>query len=361
MYHGLEVDMLSVGDADCILVTNWASGVADRVLIDGGNKGDFDAVRAFLAARDITYLDAVVSTHLHDDHAAGLLQLVKDKTVGIGTAYVHVPHNHVDTYKLSRALRLAAGSDEAECFQKTMATAEELALALIERGIPFVEPFEGTQIRFMVVTGPSVAYYEELLAEFTDAEKIKNMDLQKGFRKVWSALHDNASESLDTELLENPQTSPENNASVILAFAYTYGGKNYKYLLTSDAGVPALQRASQAYLLGDCYWVQIPHHGSRHNINPALIKLFGATQAWVSAIGNIDHPRHAVVNAFKKSGARVLSTHYPHSGHLWHHKGNVPTRQGYDSAVPLYEAKLSKAAAASALSNSFFDSLLNAK
>ena len=49
MYNGLEIDMLSLGNADCILVSFWSGVSVHRVLIDGGNKGDAPIVRSFLA------------------------------------------------------------------------------------------------------------------------------------------------------------------------------------------------------------------------------------------------------------------------------------------------------------------------
>jgi len=62
VFNGLEVDMLSVEDADCILVSLWTGYAVTRVLIDGGNAGDFGKLRAFLKKLGISYLDAIVGT-----------------------------------------------------------------------------------------------------------------------------------------------------------------------------------------------------------------------------------------------------------------------------------------------------------
>ncbi len=80
VFDGLEIDMLSLGDADCILVTQWTTAYGPfRVLIDGGSGTDFKTVREFLRTRNVTVLYAVVCTHLHNDHASGLIKLVQDK------------------------------------------------------------------------------------------------------------------------------------------------------------------------------------------------------------------------------------------------------------------------------------------
>lgn len=335
-YDGLEVDMISVGNADCNLVTRWdaASNSWSCVLIDGGNKSDIGKLRDFLKARSISRLNAVVCTHPHDDHSGGLLELVKDESIGIDSAYMHVPQWHVDAAEVEKTLRRVTGSAEADSIRKSLATAKDLVVACTTRGLEVKEPFAGTKIEFLTVVGPSLQYYEELLQEFTDAESIKRVDTQDDLHKVWSALHDHAVEELDTELPADPQTTPENNSSAILAVVQS----GHKYLFTSDAGVPALQNASEEYQLDGCYWMQIPHHGSRRNINPALIKHFSPKRAWVSAEGSRKHPRRAVVNAFKEAGAVVCSTHYPTPTNMWIYSGTVPPRTGYSPLIPLYEA-----------------------
>src|SRR5215831_1920858 len=177
MYNGLEVDMLDVGDADCQLVTFWNGFTSTRVLIDGGRAGDFAKIRGFLSGLSISHLDAVVSTHGHDDHAGGLLKLIKDESIRIGRAFVHCPQIHLNMSKVEQALKIAAGSNEAEVVRKTLDTATELLTALYRRSIPVEEPFTGTLIAgFLTVVGPSRTYYEELVQEFEDATSIENVD-----------------------------------------------------------------------------------------------------------------------------------------------------------------------------------------
>jgi len=333
-YDGLEVDMLSVGNADCILVTNWNASKATRVLIDGANKSGAEVLKNFLKKNQITWLDAVVCTHPHDDHAAGLIELLKDKSIGIASAYMHIPHWHADVPSIKNTLSKIKNSAEAENIRKSLATVEELYSAFTARNIPITEPFSGTQIQFLTVAGPSKEYYEELVMSFGDSESIVSLDTQDSLHKIWALMHDKATEELDTELPPNPQTTPENNSSAILGTIRD----GRKYLFTADAGVPALQKASEAYDLTKCHWMQIPHHGSRRNINPALINLFSPKNAWASAEGSKKHPRRAVVNAFKQVSATVGSTHYPVSSNLWISTGTVPARTNYGPLVPLYEA-----------------------
>lgn len=70
-----RVVVMDVGQGDAILVTDGASSL----LVD---TGPGDAVVAALARANVTHLDAVLLTHLHDDHAGGLGDVIGAVSVG---------------------------------------------------------------------------------------------------------------------------------------------------------------------------------------------------------------------------------------------------------------------------------------
>lgn len=70
-----ELVVLDVGQADAILVRDGAHAV----LVDAGVDGE---VAQALARHHVGHLDAVVITHLHDDHYGGLAELAGLVTVG---------------------------------------------------------------------------------------------------------------------------------------------------------------------------------------------------------------------------------------------------------------------------------------
>jgi len=193
----------------------------------------------------------------------------------------------------------------------------------LSRGILHEEPFQGKTIGPFIVCGPSVAFYEELVGQFADAQKLQS----NAIKELAEALKAKESEVL----LDNPPSDPENDSSVILCAVYD----NKKFLFTADAGPLAFEQAKNVYNLSVCRWMQIPHHGSRRNVTPSLIEYFCPDVAFASAAGNEKHPRQAVVDAFKNTGAKVYSTHYPEGAHLWHSRGDVPARSDYSSATPL--------------------------
>lgn len=339
MYNGLEIDMLNLRDADSILVTKWVDNSATRILIDGGYKKDAPTVQAFLNSMQVKHIDHLVCSHIHDDHAAGLVELVNSRGFGIGQAWLHIPSNHVDRSEMAYVLN-EAGNDGvkfARVIQASLQTRDNLHDALNKRGITIQEPFAGEEVGFMTVCGPSREFYKEKLQEFSNYDKLiekqASLQEQQNIIDIIDALH--ASDDSDSGLLESPLRDPENEVSTILGTKY----KDNVYLLTSDAGVQGLTKAKDAYELANLRFMQIPHHGSRRNVTQELIDHFAPLTAFVSAVGNKKHPRRAVVNAFKKArqGARVFSTHYPTPGNIWHHSGNVPDRPGYSSLIPLYE------------------------
>jgi beta-lactamase superfamily II metal-dependent hydrolase len=338
-FDGFEIDMLSVGDADCILVTKWVGGTATRVLIDGGNAGNVDTVRQFLVGRGVKYIEHVVCTHPHDDHAAGLVELLKDPQFTFVQLWMHQPWKHIDASIYNRAWSQGKTGRVTRMLKKSAETQLSLARVAQARGMQMnTEPFAGEKIGPLFVCGPAKDFYEALLLEFADLGKLAafESDLEQEEREdlIEDALQTAGKMEPESGLLDDPHTDPENNSATIL---WTQHGDE-TFVFTSDAGAQALERAKAAYTIRGCFWMQMPHHGSRHNITKALIQYFSPKEAFVSAAGTRKHPRRAVVNAFKEQGAVALSTHYPTPMHLWLSRGIVPPRTGYGPATAMYEA-----------------------
>src|ERR1043166_818004 len=175
MFNGVEVDMLSVGNADAMLVTRWVDGVATRILIDGGDACDAENVIAFLIRRGATHLNHVVCSHPHDDHAAGLVDVVKSRSLQIDAGWMHFPWYHVDLRELGVTLQRseAKASKVVRIIRASVETARHLLNAFTARGLTPQEPFDPGKIDFLTIAGPTKQYYEELVKEFTDYEVLQ--------------------------------------------------------------------------------------------------------------------------------------------------------------------------------------------
>ncbi len=358
MFDGLEVDMLSLGDADCIVVTQWTDFGPQRVLIDGGQEADARVIREFLRSMNFTNFWGVLCSHLHNDHARGLIKLVQDKSITIHNAWMHDIRNHASSEALRRAS--SGNSTNAEAVKQVLENTRELASAFASRNLTAQEPFAGTGIAgypFMTVLGPSLAFYKDVLAEFTKVEVPQLTSLSflaalSGISAEHSAPKYQNPASLfapalvpppaygelrpslagvlrNSRVKENPTTQPFNDTSSIIGVIF----KGHRLLFTADAGSDALGQIPAEWK--NLLWMQVPHHGSDGNLSQSNIERFCPKTAYVSACGDTSHPDKAIVNGLIKVGAQVFSTHSLNPGHLWYWLGSVPSRTGYGPAIAL--------------------------
>lgn len=80
-----EVHFIDVGQADATLI------LCDNnaMLIDGGNVEDSSLIYSYLHKHNISHLDYIVCTHVHEDHVGGLSGALNYATVGIAYAPVN--------------------------------------------------------------------------------------------------------------------------------------------------------------------------------------------------------------------------------------------------------------------------------
>jgi beta-lactamase superfamily II metal-dependent hydrolase len=354
IYDGIEIDMLSLGDADCIIVTRWFNSQPHRVLIDGGSGGSYEDVAEFLISHGYDLFWAVVCSHCHADHASGLVKLVKDPRFTFLNAWMHDLRNHIGADALQRASRADDGVGQV------VETTAALMRAFASRLITIRAPFAGARIAWspdLTVLGPTLDFYKRTIEEFTDIQNSMSVSsglaqfannpsfygtspMLSAFAKVPISsdlyISPPAPGSLaslfagiitSSTLEEKPKTQPFNNTSTILGVRHN----GLKFMLTADAGSDALDQIGDEWNSLD--WMQVPHHGSDGNLSPDNIERFCPRVAYVSAKGDSCHPSRAVINGLIKVRSNVYSTHT--GGHLWLSSGNVPARSGYWPVEPL--------------------------
>lgn len=324
-----EIEMLNVGNADAIIL-RYINDAGNEyvVVIDAGNKSDgkkvVDQINAYTNQK---YIDLAICTHPDNDHIGGFFYIIDN--MRIDEFWIHDPANHVDISEVRKAITEASLTRKMNKITESIDNNVNLLKVINKKGIKHQEPFRGLHhsIIPLTVLGPSVEFYENLL---------KNFRAVKGLFTEESILeyddkddYESLTESLSDVLDEDDDKSSENNSSTIIAF---HPNNDKKYLFTADTGPMALQDVVDYYFewTKNLDWLDVPHHGSKKNLNSSLIKHFSPKVAFVSGKGKRKYPSMAVVNALKKVGSKVFSTAKQNGNIL--HKNNMSSREGYGSA-----------------------------
>lgn len=348
---GIEIDFLPVGeessggDAIAVRYGNLHGSRDEQVVmvVDGGYKDCGEALVEHITTHYGTdYVDIVVSTHPDQDHSSGLTVVLEE--LGVGELWMHQPWRH-SAEMASLRVQHFESSKLSDWVEKSLRSVSDLESLANSKGIPIIEPFVGTQTSdgIVRVIGPSIPYYVELQTEVAKSGTLGHQAWSV-LTKAAEAVRNLVAETLTEEsLTDSGTTSPRNNSSAILLFSI----EDRHYLLTADAGIPALTYAAGeldalGIAAGELRFIQVPHHGSRHNVGPSILdRLLGPkgqesthSTAFISAPKkNPDkkHPHKKVSNAFIRRGYAVHATQ---GSGKWHHQ-NAPERDGWSSATPM--------------------------
>ena len=356
-----EIDFLAVGDGersgDAIALRYW-DGHSYRIhVIDGGDQAAGQRMVQHIhdwygAPKRI---DAVICTHGDDDHSSGLREVIK--SFKVGGIWMNRPWMYaeliIDSFKDRRMTVESLGRHLREEYP----ILEEIEAMATERRFPIYEAFQGATVGAFEILAPTERRYLNLIPEFSRTPE--QSESHQSYQRAWSnpiaqaarsvrAAAEWVAETWGIETLEeHPETSASNESSVVQLA--TLGSK--RILLTGDAGVISLSEAADYAKSRGCNlpgidFIQVPHHGSRHNVSPTSLDLWlgrplpetrtRGTVAYVS-VGKESktHPRKKVVNAFIRRGSKVYSTK---GTSVWHHC-ETPLRQGWGAAVALEFSK----------------------
>jgi len=351
-----EIDFLPVGDeskgGDAICFRYGDANTPQFVgIIDGGNlaAGDLlvEHIQKYYGTKTV---DLVINTHPHADHTCGLYTVLEQ--LDVRQLMMHKPWDHaVALGSLFKDGRITSASIDKRV-RDALEQAHDLHELATKKGIPIAEPFAGvsTPSPYLQFLSPTQKYYQTLLLEFAATPETVTLEslvdtLLKKAQKVvkW------AKETWDSETLVEPVngTNPENNSSAVTLLMFG----DDRFLFTGDAGVPALEWscAVAEYFkipLQSFKLVQIPHHGSKRNVGPAILDRLvgpavteGTRRFWayvsVPKKGEPKHPSRRVTNAFTRRGGKVIETK---GTAKYLHSTNLPLRPGWITveAMPLH-------------------------
>jgi beta-lactamase superfamily II metal-dependent hydrolase len=330
----LEIDFLPVeatdgpgsksGDAIAVRYSSDTQRTPFVAIIDGGYSSVGEQLVSHIRKHYATnHVDLVISTHPDADHINGLLRVLEN--MDVDELMLHLPWAH---------------HDDVSEFSNVEKVRELYSLA-VKRNVVITEPFsDGGIVRAngaLSILGPSRAYYEELLTEDLGEAVVK----ASAFSTQLSELVEARLEKSHEPLSDTDTTSARNNSSVIVML----DSSDELHLFTGDAGITALGHAADFFeaLGGDfarrkVEFFQVPHHGSRHNLGPAILdRLFplgaSGTTAFISS-GNVDekHPGLAVMDELRERGFTIHST----EGKLLLHGHDAPARESYYPAPQRY-------------------------
>ena len=357
-----EIEFFAVGSAsaagDAILVRYGDEAAFELMLVDGGHAVTGDEIVTHVKEQfgDGAGLEHVVLTHADGDHACGLRSVIRQ--LPVANLWLHIPW-----LLCGQSLHLFADKRWTEAgLSKELESQYSILAEIVDdaraAGVAIHYPFRGSNIGPFTVLSPSPYVYQYLLPQFDktpepDREAIEDASMWLGKASLARRLIEGAraavsgwiTEGWNNELLrDGGQTSASNECSVILYGAFD---ASRRVLLTGDAGVEALTWAADFAEEMGCplqqfSFVQIPHHGSRRNVGPAILnRIVGPIvaeglppklTAFVSApVDDAKHPRRMVTNAFVRRGAAVFAT----QGQSKVHWGGFAPRVGYDSASTL--------------------------
>ena len=272
------------------------------IVIDGGYADDGQAILDYLVELGINKIDLVINTHPDEDHILGLLTIFNDESIEIGKLLMNRPwldaNLKVSYFKDGRITENSLNKRLTETFKKAYEL-EQLAIEKIgEENI--IHPETGMIYNnVLTILGPSTQLYRKHLLASDKTPKVESFSSRNFSLKKLKFVR--YIKGTFIKWIYGEQTSDINETSIVLSLDLG----DYKFLFTGDVGQDGLNEALDYYetLHGckatDFTHMQIPHHGSRKNLNPMLLKRIGAHTYYVSCPpdGFSDgHPSKRLIN-----------------------------------------------------------------
>lgn len=290
------VRFFKVGEAskggDAILIVFYDDSFPKNrphvILIDGGYKQTaVQIVNYIKKTLGLSKIDYMFNTHPDADHINGLIEIIENSDLQIGRLVFNRPwvdsginaSDFIDRRKTDKSVN----QDLTKCFSSA-AELERIAQNRVVNGakkpITIIRPIQGKIIdNFIWVVGPSKQHYADhiLLADGLANNRVKDKDGK--FVPYTYETEEYDSSKGEIEWFGDEITSPVNETSLVLAF----NAPDKLYLFTGDAGKECLCDALNYYInlndvnrYDDFDVMQLPHHGSRKNINPDIIEAVDA-------------------------------------------------------------------------------------
>lgn len=316
----LAIEMLGAGNGDALVIEYGQGTDIRRVLVDCGTANSWETVQARLTELPNKAFEALVVTHVDEDHIGGALQLLDDfhlsqRIYNIWfNGFVHCKRGGsvlgpVDGERLT--LRIREGEfkwNDPKLFPDQVSDDVGGPAVVPTRGeLPRIELPGGAVVHLLSPTGAKLkrmakTWEDVVLAAGLVAGEGTPLEARTppAFRKVVEPLPD----VLTPEVLEELGAPTRSDGAAAngssIAFIVEYNGQ--RALLGADAHPGVLLRSLNRFKksTGESRvrfdLVKLPHHASKSNVTTRLIEAIDAERYLVSTNGdNFGHPDHAAL------------------------------------------------------------------
>ena len=287
------------------------------VVIDGGYKETGEAIIDYLSSIGITTIDLVINTHPDIDHISGLIRMFEEDSLTIRKLIMNRPWRDSNLtagyFNDGRITDNSVNKLMTEAFKYAYKLEQVARKKIGESNI--IHPVVGnTYFDCLTILAPSTQLYRSKLLESDKTPTTVDNRATSTFSGTMSKLVHYYKGQM-VLLWEDEDTSPINETSIVSLLCLP----DRHYLLTADAGRTCIDEALKyksrnvSISYKPIHVLQLPHHGSRKNISPALIERIDASDYIISCPPeglNTHHPSRRMVNMVleKKPLARIFST-----------------------------------------------------
>lgn len=275
------------------------------ILIDGGYKDTGEKICQHIIAKyNDPVIHLMVNTHPDIDHTSGLKSILENDDIEVKKIVMNRPWKDAglkpEHFKDGRITENSLAARLRDAF----AMADDIEDIANEKKIPICRAFQGDNLvpDVLTVLAPTKKSYRNfLLASGKSPDTYVDELNKKSYQKV-ELEEETYDESGIIQWFDEEETSEVNQTSLVLSLQI---GEEH-FLLTGDVGKATLTNALDFY--ENLHWgnsshdftvVQLPHHGSRKNINPDILNRFSPTNYIISCPPNgmkEGHPSRRLIN-----------------------------------------------------------------
>lgn len=318
-----EIDFLPVGEGsgDAIVIRYGEAGTGYFLhVVDGGNTGTAQTIIEHIDKYyPGYYINHMVLSHADNDHAAGLVGVLE--RFEVEHLWMNRPWLYADEilHHFHGNFTLQGLINDIKERHSYLVELETLA---VSKGTHIHEVFQGQEIGRFTVLAPTRDRYVNSISDFGKTpDRYATEVMEAGDLPLLRALLARGKKLLEAwniETLAANTATSASNESCVVQYASLDGDA---VLLTADVGPLGLAEAADYGVVRNLSRpnrVQVPHHGSRHNVTPSVLdRWLGPKQPQSKVVGTAicsvgsnktDYPRGQVTNAFMRRGFKVYST-----------------------------------------------------